>query len=275
MFGAASSYFMNWFQSHMGTWRAQDKRLRGDNWEDDISIFLASFEDDVNEMMFNETTIGFDFDEYVNRILEAMFIFNSGELARQIEQALGERVYGGTLWWEQVKGDWINLLKNGVRKGGSFFVRKLQREVFRAVQQDVPFDEIVELVYSQVKNLTINQARNLAKDLVGTLNAQIMKNLHASIGIDMYRWQTQVDERVRGRPGGLYPKAIPSHWMMEGILCLWANPTVYSLDGGKTWINRTDKMPKVHTGEDFGCRCLPVGAYRELVQEIDNEGDVK
>jgi len=38
---------------------------------------------------------------------------------------------------------------------------------------------------------------------------------------------------------------------MEGIVCKWADPTVYSDYGGKTWKKRTKDMPKVHPGEEM------------------------
>ena len=42
---------------------------------------------------------------------------------------------------------------------------------------------------------------------------------------------------------------------MQGLLCKWADPNVYSDDKGKTWKARTAEMPHNHPGDDIMCRC--------------------
>jgi uncharacterized protein with gpF-like domain len=95
-------------------------------------------------------------------------------------------------------------------------------------------------------------ARNEIKNLTSALNAKRAVNA----GIELYEWQNAGDERVRGNPNGHYPKAKPSHWIMEGLYCRYDNDNVYSPDKGKTWKKRTKNMPKGKPGEDINCRCL-------------------
>jgi len=79
-----------------------------------------------------------------------------------------------------------------------------------------------------------------------------------SIGISEYIWRNVRDQRVVGNPSGKYPtgsSAHHDHWIMEGLLCRWNDPTVYSKDGGRTWLKRTSDMPKAHPGEEILCRC--------------------
>lgn len=59
-----------------------------------------------------------------------------------------------------------------------------------------------------------------------------------SLGIKKYRWRHSRDERVRGNPGGKYPKARPSHWAREGKIYSWNDPP-----------------PGGHPGMDYQCRC--------------------
>jgi|GEM_PF-277516 len=70
-----------------------------------------------------------------------------------------------------------------------------------------------------------------------------------------YIWSTCKDERVR-----------PQCAAMEGKLCLWADPTVYSRDKGKTWIPRPEGASLTHPHEWDGCRC---SAYTNLEDVID------
>jgi hypothetical protein len=95
-----------------------------------------------------------------------------------------------------------------------------------------------------------------------------------SAGLSMYIWSTSGDERVRGDPGGFFPDAIPSHFAMDGLLCRWDDPTVYSDDGGKTWRDRPSGAVKLHPGEDYQCRCTALAYWQEIVDEADEQIDL-
>ena len=102
------------------------------------------------------------------------------------------------------------------------------------------------------------RAKVLARDQTSKMNTSISAIRQTNLGIDTYIWKTVEDERVVGRPGGKYPKITKlhrNHWMMQGLLCKWDDPTVYSDDKGKTWKKRLQQMPQNHPGVDIMCRC--------------------
>ena len=102
------------------------------------------------------------------------------------------------------------------------------------------------------------RAKVLARDQTAKMNTSLAAIRQTNLGIDEYIWKTAEDERVVGRPGGKYPKITKlhrNHWMMQGMLCKWADPTVYSDDKGKTWKKRLQQMPQTHPGVDIMCRC--------------------
>lgn len=102
------------------------------------------------------------------------------------------------------------------------------------------------------------RAKVLARDQTSKMNTSMAAIRQKNLGIDMYIWKTAQDERVVGRPGGVYPKITKlhrNHWMMQGLLCKWDDPTVYSDDKGKTWKKRLQEMPQNHPGVDIMCRC--------------------
>jgi hypothetical protein len=83
-----------------------------------------------------------------------------------------------------------------------------------------------------------------------------------STGLTMYVWETSGDERV-----------CPACRVMDGKLCLWADPMVYSRNKGKDWILRPKTAVKVHPGENIckregHCRCTAISYYPELVGEL-------
>jgi hypothetical protein len=95
----------------------------------------------------------------------------------------------------------------------------------------------------------------IARDQMGNLVNAISKQLHTSNGINNYIWTTERDERVRGNPEGVNPKAIPSHWEMDRKICKWDDSTVYFSNG--EWVVRTSKMSFNEPGVEPGCRCVP------------------
>lgn len=110
--------------------------------------------------------------------------------------------------------------------------------------------------------VTDGRAKVLARDQTTKMNMSITSIRQQAIGIDMYIWKTVRDKRVVGAPGGKYkynPKndKHKNHYIMEGKVCRWDNPDVYSDDNGKTWKKRTSEMPHNHPGTDIMCRCRP------------------
>jgi len=268
MFASAGKQFLNWFTNRIPKWRVEQ---RYDSWESDIDFFMEEFNEHLNDYMTNKLFIDIDIKTYINKLAEFFFAFAGGELARQLEEMLGERFYGGDLWWETVKTQWIeNLKARALGTAREFFATRLHDAIFKAAREGKGFDEILKIVKSQIKGLSEKQALNLAKDMAGTLDGTITKLFHESIGIELYTWQTAADERVRGRPGGLYPKAIPSHWSMEGVICKWIDSTVYSNDGF-SWMERRSEMPREIPGIPYGCRCVAFPWLDIVIKEVDNE----
>lgn len=104
------------------------------------------------------------------------------------------------------------------------------------------------------------RAKVLARDQTSKMNTSISAIRQVNLGIDCYIWKTVEDERVVGKPGGVYPKTTKlhkNHYIMQGLLCKWADPNVYSDDKGATWKPRTAQMPHNHPGDDIMCRCRP------------------
>lgn len=83
------------------------------------------------------------------------------------------------------------------------------------------------------------RAQLIARDQTAKFNSVLNQIRQRQAGITQYQWWTQHDERVRGNPDGLYPRARPSHWARHGMKFRWASPPV---DG--------------HPGEPIMCRCI-------------------
>ena len=99
---------------------------------------------------------------------------------------------------------------------------------------------------ADLKNVLINQfnmsdrhATMIARDQSAKLTSSLNALRYQKLGSKKYQWKNSQDNRVRGNPSGLYPKAKPSHWKREDKIYYWDKPPA----GG-------------HPGMDYQCRCI-------------------
>lgn len=86
---------------------------------------------------------------------------------------------------------------------------------------------------------SMKRAKLIARDQTASFNSNLNRVRQQQAGVDKYEWSTSLDERVRGNPEGLYPRAKPSHWAREGRVFSWNKPPS---DG--------------HPGQPINCRCI-------------------
>lgn len=99
-------------------------------------------------------------------------------------------------------------------------------------------------------SVTRSRADLIATDQTLTLQGQLDELRQKDAGVTSYLWRTSNDSRVRGTPGGLYPRARFSHYEREGIKFYWNDPPE---DG--------------HPKEAIRCRCWPEPVFDDLDME--------
>ena len=110
-------------------------------------------------------------------------------------------------------------------------LRKLRDELTRLISDGVPEDEIEERLIAFLNKqveVETNRAVLIGSDQVGKLNGRLMEYWQRSAGIEEYRWQTMMDDRVR-----------PAHADRQGLIFSWDKPPS---DG--------------HPGMAIRCRCV-------------------
>jgi hypothetical protein len=267
-FSLLTQVFLVWWKDRSPAWKIEwekyHSKIKLDGWDSEVEFFLRSLDE--------ETVISISsLQSSMDTMAEAILAFAIEDMSKQLMKFLSESFYGGTEWWNTVKKEWLATVQKRVSSSLGDYTHAIRKFVYKSVQNDLEFSAILEGIQNINKQLTVSRAQFLASDLVGTLHSTIMKHMHQSIGIEHYLWQTQADERVRGRPTGLYPNSIPSHWVMEGVLCSWNDPTIYSKDNGKTWYSRTALMPRVHPGMAYRCRCVPRPYLVDTIDSIDRQ----
>lgn len=120
---------------------------------------------------------------------------------------------------------------------------QFKNKLVDAISRDLPRKHIQKIIQNNF-DVTKQQAQVLARDQVGKLNGKLDQYRQQQIGGKRYVWDTAGDERVRGRPGGKYPDAKPSHWKLDGKTFSWDKPPVAGTRG-----------ERCHPGQAIQCRC--------------------
>lgn len=124
------------------------------------------------------------------------------------------------------------------------FLKKVEGVVYRSTVEGKTSGSIIKELQKVYKS-TENRAKLIARDQTSKLNAALNKERQERLGIETYIWRDAGDERTR-----------ESHDVLNGMLCRWDDPTVYSDDDGKTWKKRSSIGGFIgHPGEDIQCRC--------------------
>lgn len=122
--------------------------------------------------------------------------------------------------------------------------KRLEQVIWQGVLKNHSLSEI-EAALSQQFGIVGGRAKVIARDQTHKLTADLVRLRHQQMGIVEYAWHTREDDRVRGNPAGLYPKARPSHWAREGKIFRYNQPPE---DG--------------NPGEPILCRCVARGVIR-------------
>jgi len=206
----------------------------------------------------------------LKKIAERVLGSDSLYMQKQLEIISGVSFSVDTPWWDNLVSLWEQENYRLIKSMGNEYITKVNQIILNGISNGYSLSELSDQIKSVGAGLTEAHSRLIARDQIGKLNSLILKNQSTYIGINTYYWQTARDERVRGNPTGKYSKAVPSHWIMEGLLCSWENSDVYSDDLGKTWKQKTDKMEHLQVGMAIQCRCEGAPSWNQYVQNIDD-----
>lgn len=165
-----------------------------------------------------------------NRMAEEYKVRFGIDIAPMVDKTmLEEAIQANINLITSIKTDFISELGDAVRK-----------QLFEGERST----GLIQLIHERGK-VTMNRAKFIARDQTAKLNAAIIKDRNEKLGIKTYIWVGANDNRER-----------ESHRAMNGKLCRFDDPTVYSDDDGDTWKKRKSiGGVELHPGEDYQCRC--------------------
>ena len=245
--------------------------FRNDDFASEIDNYIKSLEKEVTESIEKGTIAKLSLANMVSELMVFVKQFNVKEVDAYFKTVLGFNLPYTEEWWQTVQTATLENLNARLVGTTQEYFQKVNSVVFQSIRNEESFEQLVANIKKLNGSLTTARAMFIARDITGTLNSQIARNIQTSMGMEEYNWRTQYDERVRGRPGGIYPKYIPSHWLMDDKVCKWNNPSIVTLDFGKTFIPKLPSMPFMHPGEDWACRCVATPWITPILKEVDSE----
>jgi uncharacterized protein with gpF-like domain len=197
--------------------------------------------------------------------------YNRAQWMRQTKQMLGFEFDTSQDWWPVVKDQWAKRNYELIKSATSTYIGKINDLVEKSVVNGGSYRDLMDQLDQLDIGYSESKTRLIARDQIGKLNGRVSQGRMADAGVTNYVWMTAEDDRVRGDPGGKYPDADPSHYLMDGKTCSWDDASVYSDDDGETWLDRLPAMPEGGPGDDIQCRCVAAPAWKGLLKSLDAE----
>lgn len=199
-------------------------------------------------------------EDLATKWVQVVNLYNRQEMMKILRGALGIDI--GAIVDEQLKRDLeVLIMENAsyIKSIPDYLIGNVAKRVMQHFKgEPLPEGRTLKQQIKEEFKVSDGRAKVLARDQTSKMNTSLTQKRQEQLGIEWYVWKTVEDERVVGRPGGLYPKGTKlhrNHYIMQGKICKWDDPTVYSDDGGKTWKQRTQEMPQNAPGQDIMCRC--------------------
>jgi uncharacterized protein with gpF-like domain len=240
--------------------------------DDELETLLAKLESELEVYYGGTYLASVNIGEILYTYAEALFGKHSSFFQNEIKVLTGGNgIALDTSWWYEAKNFWQQENLRLIKSMSQEYINKLNNIIVTGIQSGMSYSDLLAQIEGLAEGLTGFRARRLARDQIGKLNGVIAKYQQTSLGMQTYYWHTMGDEKVRGDPSGKYPRAIPQHFYIDGMLCSWDNPAVYSDDLGVTWKDKPTTWVQTHPGYSIMCRCLAYGSWNYSLSDIDAE----
>lgn len=183
-----------------------------------------------------------------SRIVNTANRVNSTRFNAQSSKAFGVDLRGALTSSGQAVQDQLEIDRalnaSLIKNMATDFKQRISETIMVSVQSGERSTNLITQIREDF-HVTESRAKLIARDQTSKLNGSLVKARAQAVGSKTYIWVGVSDERER-----------PSHSVLNGMLCKWGDPTVYSDDNGDTWKSRRSIGAFIgHPSEDYQCRC--------------------
>ena len=209
------------------------------------------------------------FDEKVQKVAEAVSLFQVRAFANFSELAVGERYFpGGNEQRDIILNTWSENFVNLCKSTNEEMRKRVAGVVSDGVLGGRNIRDLTKDIQNTCSEFTRNKAELIATTEVGKLNTAISRNQSEAAGIQFYEWSAAMDGRTR-----------ESHAVMDGKICKWGEDEYYYLwetdpKTGKKKLVRKPRPANAYIGApgtDFRCRCTALPYVPEYEDDYEAE----
>ena len=228
--------------------------VKTDAWPDKLNNIMKGYEQQVSITLV-------PVENFVKDIGHDISDLNLQQWKRVVSQVVGINLFAREPWLVDQVNSFAKQNVQLITKLAEETRADIERIVEDGFQRGRRIESIRKDILSNTKltpgrfRKTRTRAELVSRDQTAKLNGQLSQLRQNEIGVSMYIWRTVQDEKVR-----------TSHNAMNGRLCRWDNATLYSNDGGKTWLQRSGIGGiEQHPGQDYQCRCFPEAVFSSIL----------
>lgn len=208
------------------------------------------------------------FDEKVQKVAEAVSLFQVRAFANFSELAVGERYFpGGNEQRDIILNTWSDNFVNLCKSTNEEMRKKVAGVVSDGVLGGRNIRDLTKDIQNTCSEFTRTKAELIATTEVGKLNTAIARNQSESAGIQFYEWSAAMDGRTR-----------ESHAVMDGKICKWGDEDGFYAweqgEDGKRKLKRHKRPESAYKGApgtDFRCRCVALPYVPEYEDDYVRE----
>lgn len=199
----------------------------------------------------NELSQSYEFNKYVSRLTDNIFIKIDAENAKDWREAVLKSRRPNDFYKmliQNTQGQIISMLKakslenaTYIKTIPSLFAQKATEYAVNEALKGNRASVIKKEVLNLYSDITEVEAQRIARTEVSKASSQLTQIRSKAVGIDWYIWRTSKDARVRH-----------SHDIMEGVLINFNNPPNPEKLAGEKY-----DYGVYNAGEIFNCRCYP------------------
>jgi SPP1 gp7 family putative phage head morphogenesis protein len=231
---------------------------RFDSVSEDVVTIIQGF-DDLYELLFvdnrgilEQTLERFGYD--LNQLSDEGF-------KKMIESTIGIQPVTDNLWVNEKVKLFTQNNVNLISGLGEEYKKKINNTLIQGLQSGATPQSLTSELLKLNEQFSENRAKLIARDQTSKFWGDVNKKRQQDIGTEYYIWRTMKDERVR-----------ESHEVMDGLLCDWNDPSIYSEDDGKTWNSRSGiGGVNAHPSEEINCRCYSEVYTKNILEELFND----
>lgn len=209
------------------------------------------------------------FDEKVQKVAEAVSLFQVKAFSNFSEMSVGERYFpGGNEQRDIILNTWSDNFVNLCKSTNEEMRKKVAGVISDGVLGGRNIRELTKDIQNTCKDFSRTKAELIAVTEVGKLNTAIARNQSESSGIQYYEWSAAMDGRTR-----------ESHAVMDGKICKWGDDDHYYVwetdpSTGKRKLARKPRPGNAYKGApgtDFRCRCTALPYVPEYEDDYVRE----